>query len=45
MTIPAGFLSIFSGVCCPCWVTGITLPVDGAVLIANTELHKALRGD
>ncbi|MFG2889757.1 SDR family NAD(P)-dependent oxidoreductase [Streptomyces sp. NPDC048248] len=26
------------------WVTGITLPVDGGVLIANTELRKALKG-
>lgn len=26
------------------WVTGITLPVDGGVLVANTELRKSLRG-
>jgi meso-butanediol dehydrogenase/(S,S)-butanediol dehydrogenase/diacetyl reductase len=26
------------------WVTGVTLPVDGGVLNANTELRRSLRG-
>ncbi|MFD7920774.1 SDR family NAD(P)-dependent oxidoreductase [Streptomyces sp. NPDC059740] len=26
------------------WVTGVTLPVDGGVLIANSELRRALAG-
>ncbi|MFJ9615740.1 SDR family NAD(P)-dependent oxidoreductase [Streptomyces noursei] len=26
------------------WVTGITLPVDGGILVANAELRHALRG-
>ncbi|MEW1753265.1 SDR family NAD(P)-dependent oxidoreductase [Streptomyces angustmyceticus] len=27
------------------WVTGVTLPVDGGVLVANGELVRALRGE
>ncbi|OKH97739.1 oxidoreductase [Streptomyces sp. CB02923] len=27
------------------WITGVTLPVDGGILLANTELTRALRGD
>ncbi|MFH8403591.1 SDR family NAD(P)-dependent oxidoreductase [Streptomyces sp. NPDC018019] len=27
------------------WITGVTLPVDGGILIANTSLGRALRGD
>ncbi|GGU85949.1 oxidoreductase [Streptomyces albospinus] len=26
------------------WITGITLPVDGGVLVSNDELRRALRG-
>ncbi|MEU7224513.1 SDR family NAD(P)-dependent oxidoreductase [Streptomyces chrestomyceticus] len=26
------------------WITGVTLPVDGGILIANTSLRRALRG-
>ncbi len=27
------------------WITGVTLPVDGGILIGNVELGRALRGE